>query len=282
MATVYQALDASAPFRAAQRAKVKVGGKVIASADIAREMQNHDADTPLASWRAAARALAVRELLLQEARRLELVPDPLSDGNGRTEADDEALIRAVVEREVSTPLPDEAISRRYYERNAARFRSPNLYEVAHILLPVQPGDIDARDRTRALALGLIAKLGGRPELFASMAADHSVCPSSRAGGSLGQLKRGDTVPEFDDALARLPVGEVSPEPVETRYGIHIVRVERRIDGEQLPFDLVHGRIADYLQERSCRQATAQYLALLAARTGVEGVELPTPSDVGAF
>ena len=282
MATLYQAHDASKPFRAAQRVKVKVGGKEIKSADISREMQNHEAADPLASWRAAARALAVRELLLQEARRLELEPDPLSDGDGRTETDDEALIRAVVERDVKTPESDEETCRRYYVRNIARFRSADLYEVAHILLPASPGDIDARARARALATSLIEKLVERPELFATAAAEHSACPSARAGGSLGQLKRGDTVMEFDNALSRLPVGEVAPAPVETRYGFHIVRVERRIGGEELPFDLVLNRIADYLRERSRRLATAQYLAILAARTGVDGVELPAPGELGAF
>lgn len=282
MTTVYRAHDASGPFRAAQRVKVTVGGKLIPSADIAREMQHHEGNEPLASWRAAARALAVRELLLQEARRLDLVPDPRSDEEHRTETDDEALIRGVVEREVSTPVPDEETCRRYYVRNAARFRSPDLYEVAHILLPAPPGDIDARERARALAVSLIARLGEQPELLGSLAAEHSACPSARAGGSLGQLKRGDTVPELDDRLARLPVGDVAPDPVETRYGLHIVRVERRIDGAQLPFELVHRRIAEYLHERSRRQATAQYLAFLATRTGVEGVDLPKPGDVGAI
>jgi peptidyl-prolyl cis-trans isomerase C len=282
MATVYQARDAAAPFRAAQRAKVKVGGKTILSSDIAREMQNHEADSPLASWRAAARALAVRELLLHEARRLELVPDPLSDGDGRHETDDEALIRAVVEQAVATPEPDEATCRRYWERNAARFRSAELFEVSHILLPAAPGDDTARARARSLAAGLIETLGARADLFAQAAAEHSACPSARAGGSLGQLKRGDTVPEFDEAMSRLPVGVVAPEPVETRYGLHVVRVDRYIAGEALPFELVHRRIADYLAERSRRRATAQYLALLAARIGVEGVELPTPGDMGAM
>ena len=87
------------------RKVVSVNGVTIRHDEISREAQNHPAPTPIAAWTAAARALAVRELLLQEARRSGLEPQPLSDGEGRTETDEEASIRALVEREVSTPSP---------------------------------------------------------------------------------------------------------------------------------------------------------------------------------
>ena len=97
---------------------------VVAHDDISREAQNHPAPKPIAAWTAAARALAVRELLLQEARRIGLDAQPLADGEGRTETDEEALIRALVEREVTTPAPDEAACRRYYEHNRSASAPP--------------------------------------------------------------------------------------------------------------------------------------------------------------
>ena len=80
-----------------------------------------------------------------------LEPQPLSDGEGRTETDEEASIRALVEREVSTPAPDEATCRRYYEQNLRRFRSADLYEAAHILIAAHPGDRAAYAAARAEA-----------------------------------------------------------------------------------------------------------------------------------
>ena len=100
---------------------------------------------------AAARALVVRELLLQEARRLGVAAEPLADDDGRRETDEEALIRALVEREVRVPDPDEARCRRYYEQNLRRFRSPDIYEAAHILFAAAPGDGDARAAARMQA-----------------------------------------------------------------------------------------------------------------------------------
>ena len=82
MTTLYQAHDPNAAFRSRQRAKVTVGGKSIPSAAISREMQNHEAATPLEAWQAAARALVVREMLLQEARRLGIEAQPIDGRRG--------------------------------------------------------------------------------------------------------------------------------------------------------------------------------------------------------
>ena len=101
---------------------------------ISREAQNHPARTPAEAWTAAARALAVRELLLQKARCLGLLPHPVTDADGRHETDEEALIRGLIDAEVTTPESDAASCARYYERNRDRFRSPDIYQASHILI----------------------------------------------------------------------------------------------------------------------------------------------------
>ena len=58
---------------------VTVNGTAIARDAIVREMQHHAAAKPIAAWQQAARALVIRELLLQEARRLGVTPLPASD-----------------------------------------------------------------------------------------------------------------------------------------------------------------------------------------------------------
>ena len=72
---------------------VVVNGETIPSAAIAAEAQNHTAPRgkPGIAWRKAAQALAIRALLLQEAKRRGLTPDPLELAPGRFETDDEAL-----------------------------------------------------------------------------------------------------------------------------------------------------------------------------------------------
>jgi len=63
----------------------------------------------------------------------------------------------------------------------------------------------------------------------------SNCPSGQQGGNLGQIGRGDTVPEFKKALFRLGPTGLLRELVKTRYGFHIVAIDRRIPGKDTAF-----------------------------------------------
>ena len=89
---------------------VVVNGETIPSAAIAAEAQNHSApkDKPGIAWRKAAQAMAIRALLLQEARARGLAAEPLALAPGRWETDDEALIRVLLDEAV---LPDPVADR---------------------------------------------------------------------------------------------------------------------------------------------------------------------------
>jgi peptidyl-prolyl cis-trans isomerase C len=251
--------------------RVKVNGVAIARDAIAREAQNHPAEKPLTAWQAAARALVVRELLLQEARRLALTPQPLSDEAGRRETEDEALVRQVIETEVRVPDADEATCRRFYEQNLRRFRSADLHEARHILLAADVRDGKAREEARRQAQDLVAALQRDPSQFAALAESLSACPSGKTGGHLGQIGPGQTVPEFEQALAKLPPG--APAAIETRYGVHVVVLDHRIEGRELPFELVREKIAAWLAERVRRTAIHQYLSILAGRADIQGIDM---------
>jgi peptidyl-prolyl cis-trans isomerase C len=258
---------------------VSVNGIAIARDLIAREVQHHPAKTPSEAWKAAARALAVRELLLQEARRLAVGAEPLSDGEGRRETSDEAAIRALVDREVQTPVADAATCARYYEQNRRRFRSPDIYEAAHILFAADKADAPRYAQARDDAAAALATLRQHPGQFADLARAHSTCPSAAQGGNLGQLTAGQTTPEFEQALFALAPGAIAAQPVATRYGFHIVRLDRKIEGRALPFELVADRIAEYLQEAVRRRALAQYIARLAGAARIEGIDLASAESM---
>ena len=245
----------------------------IARDAIVREMQHHAASKPIAAWQQAARALVIRELLLQRAHQLGVTPEPISDAEGRRETDDEAIMRALVEREVTVPEPDDATCRRYYENNQNRFRSPDIYEASHILFAALPADKVAHAQAHADAGAVLATLQENPDCFATLAQAYSRCPSAAQGGNLGQITAGQTTPEFEQALVALSPGELCAEPVATRYGFHIIRLERKHEGRTLPYEVVAGRIADYLRESVRRRADAQYVARLVSAARIEGIEL---------
>jgi peptidyl-prolyl cis-trans isomerase C len=255
---------------------VSVNGIVVPRDAIAREVQQHPAATPLAAWKEAARALAIRELLLQEARRVGISAESLNDESGRRETEEEASIRALIEQEIAVPEPDEAACRRYYEQNRRRFRSADIYEAAHILVAANASDRNAYGAAREKALAILAQLAEEPSRFGALARDHSDCPSGAQDGNLGQISEGQTTREFENALKELVPGAICDEPVATRYGFHVIRLDRKIDGRELPFEAVAQQIAQYLSESVHRRATAQYIARLAARANITGIEFAAP------
>ena len=64
--------------------------------------------------------------------------------------------------------------------------------------------------------------------------------------------------------------------METRYGLHIIRLDRRIESRQLPFETVADGIAEYLRESVTGRACAQYIARLVSRATIHGVSLASP------
>ncbi len=253
--------------------KVTVNGVEIPASAIAREAQNHPSGDPDIAWNQAVRALAIRELLRQEAERLDIVAEPLTDEEGRRETAEEAAQRVLLERELVLPVPDEESYRRYYRQNEARFRSPALYEAAHILFAADSRDTAAYAGAVEKARAAIAELQAAPDRFSEIAKGLSDCPSGAVGGSLGQIGPGDTTPAFEAALIHLEPGETTEEPVETPYGAHVIRLDRRIDGRTVPFEAVREKIADYLAESVWRRAAAQYVSILAGRASITGVDL---------
>lgn len=251
----------------------RINDRVVTTAEVDQEAQYHPAASRNEARQQAARALAVRELLLAEADRQGITTDA---GAGSVEPDegaDEARIRILIERNVEVPTPTEANCRRYYESNPGSMRTADQHEVSHILIPAPPDDAEIRAEARRMATELSATLHREPHRFLELARERSSCPSREDGGYLGQVGRGQTAPEFEKALSRLPVGVVAEHPVESRYGFHVVLIHAREPGQPLDFEAMQANIADYLREHARRDAIRQYIRILAASHTVEGIDL---------
>jgi peptidyl-prolyl cis-trans isomerase C len=235
----------------------------IHEAAITHEMQYHPAATQDEARNKACESLVIGELLKQRAAALGLL-------NATAERGEEYL-DALIEREISIPEASQEDCQRYYQQNPNKFCTTPLLEGRHILLAVAPEDDAGRSQARDQAAVLIAALQQDPEMFGSFAKQYSRCPSAEVGGSLGQIGKGQTVPEFERQLFTLPEGLASA-PIESRYGIHIVLIAHREEGRQLPFDMVETRIRDYLNEKVRRKAIAQYIEALINDAEIEGFD----------
>ncbi|MBN9589462.1 MAG: hypothetical protein BGN85_01300 [Alphaproteobacteria bacterium 64-11] len=257
----------------APRPPIKLNGVVLPSHMIAAEAQHHPSQTPAAAFQAAARAIIVRTLLLEEAKRDAIVAEPEIVAPGKRELDDEAQIRALMEARISVVEPDEAQCRAFYDAEPSRFRSPDLFEASHILFLAHPHDAKAYAEAVARAEEVVAELSRSPDRFEAIARERSECDSRANGGRLGQIVQGETVPEFERALQKLEEGQIAASPIQSRYGAHVLKLDARARGETLPFEYVHEKIADYLAEQQWRRDAAAYVERLVSRAQIEGVDM---------
>ena len=276
-----QEIDTRIPPKAKPLFKeVSVNGVVIPEVDILQEAQNHPAPTPGEALLEAARSLVIRELLWQEAKDKNLVPDNEDsigkdiigeDNTCQTKLD--AAISALLESEIKTPEASEEDCKAFYDRDPSRFSTETIWQVRHILVSANPKDKKAFDQAREKAYAILEQVKKNPQDFATIAKDISSCPSAAEGGNLGQITRGSTVPEFENALKKAKKTGLLMQPIESRYGYHIVEINQIIPGEILPLELVKEKIAAWLEASSWSKAVQQYIAILAGKSHITGIDL---------
>ncbi len=247
--------------------RIKINGVSLPQESIAQELQYHPADTRQEAVFLASQALVIRELLNQRVTELGIEVQA-KDGENL----EEAAISALIDREVALPSADPVACLQYYENNRARYASAPLLAARHILLACAADDVEGRSMASEQAQALLDQLKVDGNRFAELVQAYSSCPSKAQGGALGQISQGQTVPEFERQLFRLPEGLAS-RPIESRYGFHLVWVDQRIDGRQLPYEVVEGSIRAELDQRVWQVAVVQYIKGLIGAADIQGIVL---------
>ena len=112
----------------------------------------------------------------------------------------------------------------YYDAHVAEFNSPKQVRARHILLKTeQAATADEIEKARGQA-EKVAGLARGGEDFAKLAEQYSEGPSRTSGGDLGFFKKQDMVKPFADQAFAMQVGDIS-DPVRTRFGWHVIKVE---------------------------------------------------------
>jgi peptidyl-prolyl cis-trans isomerase C len=251
-----------------------INGQLVPHALVAAETQNQEAPKgkPGIAWRKAANAVAIRTLLLQEAVARGVTPDRQEVGPGRFETDEETQIRSLLEQAVSVNPPKPRDIKVEWEKDPSRFRTPPLWEASHILCACDPRDTEAREKALTRIKAIAALLSGDPKGFAALAARESECGSKDSGGALGQLGPGDTVPEFEAVLRTLSEGEMTSEPVLTRHGYHIIRLDALAEGQVLPFEAVREKIAEAMEKAAWAKQARHFVDQLVKSAEIEGAD----------
>jgi peptidyl-prolyl cis-trans isomerase D len=137
---------------------------------------------------------------------------------------------AAVEKQVSV---SDAEIQDAYNKNKARFSTPEKRSASHILIAVAKNAKPADDAAaKAKAQAILAEVQKNPNDFAKIAKAQSQDPgSAELGGDLGVVEKGLFDKPVEDAIFQLKEGETSG-LVRSNYGYHIVKVTKVVPAVQ--------------------------------------------------
>jgi putative sigma-54 modulation protein len=144
-----------------------------------------------------------------------------------------------------------------------------FHHVAEVVGVVQGRRLQAKTSTEEMYASIddmVDKLGAQLRKLKERRANHKFGDQPR---TRAVVRRFPT--QVQSGLEELAEGTTARKPVRSRFGWHILRLHRRIEGRTLPFEMARERIADMLEARSWSVEAARYATQLAARNEVEGV-----------
>ena len=124
----------------------------------------------------------------------------------------DVLRDALVQQKIAEGTTEDRLRDLYEGRKQSPDFAQEEVHARHILLG-----------SEADAQAVIKELQGGAD-FATLAQERSTGPSAPSGGDLGYFQRGQMVPEFGDVAFALEPGQITPEPVQTQFGWHVIEV----------------------------------------------------------
>lgn len=136
------------------------------------------------------------------------------------------------------------------------------YHVRHILIKVNEltSDEEARQKITSLRDQLM-KVESNPlqesQTFVKLAKQYSDDTSSIKGGDIGWISKGDTVPQFEQAMLTTPVGKIS-QPFRSPFGWHILQVMETRDSN-MANDREKAEIRQDLRDTKAQMLYAEWI-----------------------
>lgn len=182
----------------------------------------------------------------------------------------------------SIQVTEADIAQEYDAFKSERYTEPEEVRARHILFAL-PQDADAkkRDEVRDRAKAVLERLK-KGEDFASVTREVSDDKATKEkGGDLGFMARGRAEETFENAAFALQPGEIS-DVVETRYGLHVIKVDERRAAREKPLAEVRDEIAKALRTDRARIAArdAAFADSEKASTGKSLQELAQARGLG--
>jgi parvulin-like peptidyl-prolyl isomerase len=202
--------------------------------------------------------LLLSEQIAAEARDNGYDQDEQVQMRMRMAADDE-LAEAWLDHYVdSQPDADyAALAHEHYLANPDKFESGPRIDLTHLLISTeQRNAVDAE----SLALKYLQQARSDPAGFDQLVIEHSNDPSvSTNKGHFTDVTKGDMVTAFEQAAFALKKKGGFSEPVQTRYGFHIIRLDDIKPSIRTPFKAVRAELIETQKKEHFERIRSNYL-----------------------
>jgi len=146
----------------------------------------------------------------------------------------------------------------YYEANKSQFREENSYRARHIFLKVEKNATSDQIKKVMEKAAMVAAEARSTADFAELARKYSDDPNApNDGGDLGTFKKGDMLPEIENAVIGMNQGEIS-DLVTTPAGFHIIKLEEKSLDRVKPLESVKGTIEELLYRKKSEERFNQW------------------------
>jgi parvulin-like peptidyl-prolyl isomerase len=172
--------------------------------------------------------------------------------------------------------------KKFYDENKKEFEHPELVRASHILIrvPEDASDEVVAEKKKA-ADAALARVTEKKEDFTVVAKEVSEEPGAKeSGGDLNFFPKDRMVPEFADAAFAMKKGDISKEPVRTKFGWHIINVTDRKDAGSMPYDEVKVQVGSYLEGSKRRDVVRGIIESIRAEAKVDN-KLPAAPNAPA-
>ena len=151
----------------------------------------------------------------------------------------------------------EVLAEEYYLAHPDDFQSQKMVDASHILIKS-----DTRNEKEALdiANSIREDLRQDPSQFDEFIVEFSEDPAKDSnGGRYPAIQRGQMVKPFEDTVFSMEQpGEIS-EPIKTAYGYHIIRVNRVIPAQLVPYDSIKQQLMTRAKEKHLAEVRVRYI-----------------------
>jgi peptidyl-prolyl cis-trans isomerase C len=161
--------------------------------------------------------------------------------------------------------------KKFYDENKKEFEHPEMVRASHILIRV-PEDADEKvvAEKKKAADAALERVTSKKENFTTVAKEVSEEPGAKeSGGDLNFFPKDRMVPEFANAAFAMKKGDISKQPVRTKFGWHVINVTDRKDSGTMPYDEVKGQVGSYLEGGKRRDAVRTVIDSIRAEAKIE-------------